>query len=107
MALQDDYVDPRTLADLGSAQQKVQRPGLDFPIAQFTAGMMTNAGDPAHKQLDRQARSADSAATLGLNREKFKYDQEQDKIKNLIADRKETRENAKGAMGFAEHLNRT
>ncbi len=78
MALQDEYVDPRTLADLGSAQQKVQRPGLDLPVGQITAGMMTSVkdqyADPLNKQLDRAQRSEASAATLAQQKKQHEFE---------------------------------
>lgn len=94
MALHDDYVDPRTMADLGSAQQKIQRPGLDFPTAQFTSGMMGEVSDPKHKQLDRQARSAESASTLALNKQKFDHSKAQDIAKGLREQESATQQTA-------------
>lgn len=78
MALQDEYVDPRTLADLGSAQQKVQRPGLDLPVGQITTGMMTSVkeqyADPLNKQLDRAQRAESAAATLAQQKKQHEFE---------------------------------
>ena len=89
MALQDDYVDPRTLADLGSAQQKISRPGMDFPIAQVTSAMVSEYGDPRTKQLDRRARSADVALGIAQKQQELQHRKVQDaaaEVRNRVKD---------------------
>lgn len=72
MAYQDEYVDPRTLADLGSAQQRIGRKGIELPIGQITSGMMTQVGGMAD-----QHRRAES---LALDYKKFEHQKARDAV---------------------------
>lgn len=54
MAYHDEYVDPKTLSDLGAAQQRIGRQGLEFPIGQVTAGLANQIGDASRRQFDEK-----------------------------------------------------
>lgn len=89
MAYQDEYVDPRTLADLGSAQQRIAHKGLELPVGQITSGMMTGVGGMAD-----QARRAES---LALDHQKFEHQKARDAV-SLVKDQATTeRERAQAA----------
>jgi len=44
---QDEYIDPRTMADIAGAEDKMRRPTIleQLPIPQITSGLMRSAGD--------------------------------------------------------------
>jgi hypothetical protein len=72
MAHRDEYVDPRTLADLGSAQKNISRRGLDVPVGQITQSIMGAVGGTAE-----QARRAEE---MGLKRKQWEHQQARDAV---------------------------
>jgi hypothetical protein len=71
MAYQDEYVDPRTLADLGSAQQRISRKGTELPVAQITTGMMGAVGgvsDAARRERQFEHQRARDAVAMMKDR---------------------------------------
>jgi hypothetical protein len=117
MAYQDEYVDPRTLSDLGAAQQRIAKGGIDFPLSSVTSSMVSQVGGMAE-----QARRAEDSA---LNKRKFDYQKARDAVsiakddatirrekvqraktlletKELLAKRKERLGQQQGAMTAAQ-----
>ena len=90
MAYQDEYVDPRTLADLGSAQQRVGRKGLELPVAGITTGMMSTVGG----MPDQQRR----AESLALDYKKFEHQ----KARDAAAIAKDTAQARKARLDVAK-----
>ena len=60
MAEQSNYVDPRTLADLGSAQRNASRPGLEYPIGPVTTALAGAYGK--QREFEQTVRKNDLTA---------------------------------------------